>query len=448
MLLEALARTAEPQRAFSAFDRFLAELPAGVQLFSLLRSNPSLLRLIADIMGSAPRLAQILSRRTRVLDAVLDPGFFGAEPTEKALADHVHHELDGARDYQDRLDRARIVGSEQAFLIGVRVLSGTIGPAVAGDRYARLAEVLVQEMAKTVEGEFVRVHGQMAGGSAAVLAMGKLGGREMAANSDLDLIVVYDYEGEDAFSLGRRPLPGQQYYIRYTQRLISAISAPTSEGRLYEVDMRLRPSGNAGPVASRLRTFDDYQRSAAWTWEHMALTRARVLSGTPALRQRIETIVHEVLTRKRDRNLLAADVREMRTRIAAEKGTTDIWDLKQVRGGLVDLEFMVQFLQLAHAHELPSVLAQNTGEALDRLAAAGVLNGEQSEVLLPAFRLYQALSQIIRLCLDGPFVPANAPSGLKSLLARAAEVPDFALVAAALVETETRVAALFDAIIR
>ncbi len=447
LLIDALARTSDPDQAFLSFDRFLAQLPSGVQLFSLLRANPSLLRLVADIMGSAPRLARIMSRRRRVLDAVLDPGFFGSLPDTNALARIVDAEIDATADHQEALDRARIVGSEQAFLIGVRVLSGTITAAQAGGAYAALAEHLIAALQRKVELELVAQSGHVAGGAACVVAMGKLGGREMTAASDLDLILVYDFDEAHTQSDGARPLAPSQYYARLTQRLISALSAPTAEGLLYEVDMRLRPSGQKGPVATQLSSFEHYQEHSAWTWEHMALTRARVISGPEWLRERVEAAIRHALVRPRERTKLVTDVRDMRALIAKEKGTDDIWELKQVRGGLVDLEFIAQFLQLAHADTHPEILDQNTIGALRKLAAAGLLSAPHADVLIPAAILVHNLTEVLRLCLDGPFDPAKAPDGVKELLTRAGEVPDFIRLEAALRTTLTEVAALFDEII-
>ena len=448
VLLETLAKTPEPNVTLAAFDRFLSELPGSVQLFSLLRSNPGLLQLIAGIMGTAPRLARILSRRARLLDAVLDPGFFGREQTREALAEQVDGALEGLRDYQDVLDGCRVVGNEQAFLIGVRVLSGTISARRAGRLYAMLAEALIGRLHTAAEQEIAAVHGRMRGGASAVIAMGKLGGEEMAPNSDLDLIVLYDYEEDAPQSVGGKPLPGPQYYSRLTQKLVSAITSPTAEGRLYEVDMRLRPSGNKGPVASRLDGFIEYQNEAAWTWEHMALTRARVITGSPPLRHAIEAAIGAVLTRPRDAAKLAADVRDMRQRIEGEKKAKSPWDLKQSRGGIVDLEFIAQFLQLKHAHKHPEVLHQNTQSALWKLHEAGVLSRERVDGLLQAALLYVALSQIQRLCMEGPFDPDKAPAGLKQLLARAADMPDFSRLEGVLVETEASVAALYEQIVQ
>jgi glutamate-ammonia-ligase adenylyltransferase len=282
----------------------------------------------------------------------------------------------------------------------------------------------------------------------AVLAMGKLGGREMTAASDLDLIVVYDFDTEAAMSDGLKPLSPTHYYTRLTQRLISALSAQTAEGNLYEVDMRLRPSGQKGPVATQLTGFVHYQQHDAWTWEHLALTRARVVSGPPALRAAVEQAIRSTLTRARDAGRTAADVRDMRALMEKEKGTRDIWELKQVRGGLVDLEFIAQYLQLVHGHARPEVLSPNTVNALASLDAAGVLPPRAADVLLPAARLFGNLTQVLRLCLDGPFAPEKAADGLKALLARAGEAPDFARLEADLAACQAAVAELFSEIVR
>jgi [glutamine synthetase] adenylyltransferase / [glutamine synthetase]-adenylyl-L-tyrosine phosphorylase len=446
VLVEALAKTANPDSALIGFDGFLSQVPSGVQLFSLLKQKPALLELIAAIMGTAPRLARILSKRRRVLDAVLDPGFFGSLAGRGQLEAMIATELEEVPDLEGALDAARLLASEQQFLIGVRVLTGTISAAQAGGAYALLAECLIAAMQARVEREMVRAHGHVPGGATAVIAMGKLGGREMTAASDLDLIVVYDFDATAVLSSGVKPLAPIHYYTRFTQRLISAFSAPTAEGILYPVDMRLRPSGQKGPVATQFSGFAHYQTSEAWTWEHMALTRARVVSGPPALRRGVAGAIRDVLLKPRDPAKTAADVRAMRARIAKEKGTRDPWELKQVRGGLVDLEFIAQYLQLVHAAH-PHILSQNTVEALEKMAEAGILDPAARDVLLPAARLLNNLTQVLRLCLDDPFDPAKAPQGLRSLLARAGNAPGFAQLEAELVAREAEVAALFEGLI-
>ncbi len=447
LLIEQLSETADPDRALVTFDRFLSELPAGIQLFSLLNQHPRLLRLLSDIMGTAPRLASILSRRRRLLDAVIDPSTFDPEALTENLDCVVAAEIGRATDFQEVLDRSRIVGSEQAFLIGVRVLSGSIGAQRAGAAYARLAERMIDALTIEAEKDLGIRHGSVPGGETAVVAMGKLGGVEMTAASDLDLIVVYDYPEGVMQSDGQRPIDCSTYYTRFTQRLINALTAPTVEGALYEVDLRLRPSGNQGPVATRLQSFIDYQADKAWTWEHMALTRARVVSGPESFRTSVEAAIHQALIQPRERAKLAADVLEMRARIEKDKGTDDIWDLKMVRGGLVDLEFIAQYLQLLHAAEIPDVLATNTVEAFGNLKQANVLASEDAELLTAAALKIQNLTQVLRLCLAGPMQSEKCPKGLLEMLARAGDAPNFKILETELKQTLKATHQAFDRLV-
>jgi glutamate-ammonia-ligase adenylyltransferase len=443
VLIPHFARSANPNAAVLAFDRFLATLHAPGRLFSLLRQNPDLVSLLALVLGTAPRLADSLAHLPQVMDAVIDPSFFGALPEEAELTAGLDRSLGQAAGYEDFLDRIRVFAQEHHFLIGTRILSGTVSAEQAGEAFARLADVLVRSLHRWVEGDFIKLHGRLAGEEAAVLALGRLGGREMTATSDLDLIVVYDFDEEHPESEGPRRLHGSQYFTRLTQRLISALTAQTNYGVLYHVDMRLRPSGRSGPLATRLAGFADYQETEAWTWEHMALTRARVVSASPAFAARVEAVIRNVLTRPRDVKSAAGDVVEMRGAIAQEKGDGNRWDLKYAAGGLVDLEFIAQYLQLVHAAALPDILDTSTTRVLDKAWRLGLLAPEHAEVLRPAVRLYHDLTQILRLCLPGPFDPKTAAPGLIGLLTRAADVPDFATLDAFVAETQAKVRATF-----
>jgi len=450
-LIEALSQTADPGQALANFDRFLADLPSGIQLFALLRTKPGLLQLLADIMGSAPRLARILSRRRRLFDAVLDPSAFGTLPTsavyDRLLSDGVPRDTD----FETVLDAARIVGSEQAFLIGVRTLAGTLPPGDAGAAYAALADSVIAALHTRIAEDMEQVHGRFPDSGAVVVAMGKLGGREMTATSDLDLIVIYDAPAAaltgEQLSDGAKPLAAPVYYARLTQRLVAALSAPTTEGTLYAVDLRLRPSGQKGPLATSLPSFVAYQAAEAWTWEHMALTRARVISGPPALRVRVEAAISETLRRPRDAAKISSDVREMRTRMVKERSSADIWDLKYVRGGVVDVEFIIQYLQLVHASAHPAVLTSNTRSAVCELAAAGLVTAPDADALRAAIRLYANLVGLLRLMSDGPFHAVSAPQGLKQRLTLLAGQPDFSSLESHIRETLDRMHGLFDRIV-
>ncbi len=446
-LLDALSRSGDADLGLRAFDRLLTRHSQPIELLAILRTHPDLLELISQVLGSAPRLADLLGRRAHVLDALLEPAFFGELPSDADLAARIRETLSLAVDAEDVLDRARIFGQEQLFLTGVRVLAGTVSAEAAGQAFARLAEQLIKALYQAVNDWIVAAHGSIPGMRTAVIAMGKLGGREMTAGSDLDLILLYDHDPSENASDGPRPLTGSHYFSRMTQRLISALSAPTSEGVLFEVDLRLRPSGRSGPVATHIDGFRAYQTKEAWTWEHMALTRARVIAATPGFEADVSEAIRRVLTARRPAKATLADIVDMRRAIAEDKGDGDRWDLKYVRGGLIDIEFVAQALQLVHGARHPDILDTNTIRVLDKAAAAGLLKPSEGDALRSACRFYQRLTQILRLCLVDVFDPKTAAPGLKRLLARAGELPDFATVDAHLAEVQKQVRKAFEAIV-
>jgi glutamate-ammonia-ligase adenylyltransferase len=314
-LLRRLAALDRPEEALARLDGFLAGLPAGVQLFSLFEANPQLIDLFLDIASTAPGLAAYLSRNSQVFDAVIGGDFFSPWPGRAALEEDLARRLGGTPDYERRLDAARRWQKEWHFRIGVHHLRGLIHGDEAAREYADLAGAVLTNVWDAVVAEFARRHGPPPGRGAAVLGMGSIGDERLTATSDLDLIVIYDPADAEA-SKGPRPLPSRTYYARLTQALVTALAAQMSEGRLYEADMRLRPSGRQGPVATSIASFETYQREEAWTWEHLALTRARPVAGDPALRDRIESFRRGILAAPRDRARILADTAEMRARLA------------------------------------------------------------------------------------------------------------------------------------
>jgi glutamate-ammonia-ligase adenylyltransferase len=442
-----VVRSENPDAALAALDRFLSALQGGASLFVQLRQNPDFVVLLATILSVAPRLGDILAQQPSVMDSLLEPAFFGALPNSEQLEQAFHKTLAQAETFEDLLDRARLFGREHMFLIGVRIISRTVSAAQAGATFAALADVLIRALRRAVEERFVGDHGRLPGQEVAVLALGKLGGQEMTAGSDLDLMVMYDFDTSQLDSDGRRPLAGSQYFARLTQRLINALTVQTNYGPLYHVDMRLRPSGNSGPLATALAAFELYQREDAWTWEHMALTRARVISSTPAFAARIDTLIRDVLCRPRDVAQTAADIVEMRKAVATERGDGERWNVKDVAGGLLDIEFTAQYLQLVHAAAHPGLLDTNTLHALEKAAAVSVLAADNAELLIDAARLYHAITQILRLCVSGDFDPSKASVGLLQLLARAADLPDFATLEQHLIDTQRRVRACCERIL-
>jgi [glutamine synthetase] adenylyltransferase / [glutamine synthetase]-adenylyl-L-tyrosine phosphorylase len=438
-LLKALGQTPDPDQAFARFDQFLKGLPAGVQFFSLLQARPEILDLLAQALGTAPRLAGYLARNPGALESLAAMDGRSGVPEPEEMKAEIATAVGAARHFEEALDSARRAARECDFLISLDVLKGALRAEEAGAAFAGLAEAVIAALYEPVRADLARRHGQVPGGEMAVVAMGKLGGREMTASSDLDLIFIYDHPDDVASSGGAAPLSPNHYFARLSQRLISALTAPTAEGKLYDVDMRLRPSGNAGPIATRLDGFAAYHRERAWIWEHMALTRARVVAGPEGLAARICETVCAILRTPRDAAEVKAAVTDMRARLLREYRPSGRWALKEVRGGIVDLEFIVQGLQLCHAASHPSVLDTNTQRALVSLTDAGVLDRAVGRELMDAWRLYQNLTQILAVAVSGTLSPETAPLSLRQSLAHAAGVATFEELDARLAATQDMV---------
>ncbi len=425
-LLRIFGAAPHPDEALRRFDQFLSRLPGGAQLFSLFQANPGLLALVADVMAGAPRLAEQLARRPALLDAVLTREFFSPLPEQPALAADLGRVLAGATDFADMLDALRRWAGERRFQVGVQLLRRGLDGGTAGKALADIAETALAALVPAVEAEFARRHGRVPGGAFAVVGMGRLGSREMTLASDLDLIVIYNAAPDATASDGAQPLPTSAYYARLSQRLIGAITAPTAEGPLYPVDMRLRPSGSSGPIASSLGSFERYQRESAWTWEHMALTRARTVAGDAALRRRVENTIAAVLRSPRDPLRLVADVADMRRRIAGESPRPSPWDLRNRRGGLIDLEFIVQYLMLREASAAPQVLHRATVDALQALGLEGALPPAAERELSAAAALLRHVQALLTLIGENAARDDAFPEPDAATLARCAGAVDFA----------------------
>jgi glutamate-ammonia-ligase adenylyltransferase len=449
-LLRSLAGTASPDQAFLRFDKFLANLPAGIQLFSMFHSNPHLLELVSEIMGEAPKLAEHLSQNPSVLDSVLDPGFFDKPPSADILHQELNTVLQRSEFVEDTLDLTRRWAHDHWFQIGVQLLRGHQGPEAAARALSNIAECSVDLMHSKMFDEFCRAHGTVENAEMIILALGKLGGREMTPTSDLDMIFIYSVPSAVKSSDGPKPLSLTQYFARLSQRVINSISAQTSEGRLFEVDMRLRPSGNAGPIASSLHAFTQYHNELSWTWEHMAMTRARVISGPPKLRKHVQKIITDVLTRPRDLNKLLADVASMRNRINDKRHTENFLSVKHLRGGLVDIEFISQFLQLKYANKYPSILSANTKTALENLMSQKLLSDADGKVLIGALGLLQNIQVLMRLTIDEAAEKEQdheIPNGLQEDLAKVGQVNNFTTLLKKIATTATAVLEIFERLI-
>jgi [glutamine synthetase] adenylyltransferase / [glutamine synthetase]-adenylyl-L-tyrosine phosphorylase len=440
-LLEACHATGNADDAFRRFGDFFASLSSSVGVQSLFLAQPRLLELVVRVMAYAPKLATTLAKRPGALDALLDPSFFGTveiSPNETAAWSDLA--------FEDAMDMARRFHREQSFLIGVQVMGGATTAAQAGAAFADLADAVMAGLAPTALAEAVRIGGAFPG-ETAVVALGKYGSREMSAGSDLDLMTVYRAALPDATS-ALKGWAAETFYGRFTQRLVAALSIPTAEGELYAVDLQLRPSGTKGPVAVSFQALQDYYAGEAETWELLALTRARVAwSSSAAFGAQVESAITTALRRPRLVAQTAKDVREMRALMERERPPFGFWDMKLGEGGLVDIEFTAQFLQIVHAGQ-GGPLAQNTAIALEAFQSAGLADPSTIANLLGAWRLQQNLTELLQLALDDRTDPEFEPTAFHALLARAGNAKDFKALKTILTAARTAARAAYDATVR
>ncbi len=391
MLMARLGQAAQPVEALRAFDGFLAGLPAGVQLFSLFQANPHLMELAVDIVSISPRLADYLARNASVFDAVIAGDFFGPWPGAAALEQALTDRLAAESDYESQLDTARRWVKEWHFRVGVHFLRGLITAEDAATHYAELASACLRALWPLVQSHFAKRHGPPPGDGAVILGMGSLGTGNLTAASDLDLIVIYEAGGQEA-SLGAKPLPSRTYYARLTQALITALSAAMAQGRLYEVDMRLRPSGNSGPVATSFAAFETYQQEEAWLWEHLALTRARVIAGPEPLAAQVEDLRKRIIAQPRSALTVRSDLAAMRARIQAAKGPAGPWEAKLGYGRMQEIELVAQAgLLLTHDPR------RDVAPGLENCVAAGLLDAANVGDCLRAYKILFDMQMVARL---------------------------------------------------
>ncbi|HZV18277.1 MAG TPA: bifunctional [glutamine synthetase] adenylyltransferase/[glutamine synthetase]-adenylyl-L-tyrosine phosphorylase [Sphingobium sp.] len=367
-LMREIARAPAPINALNRLDQVIAGLPSAVNLLRLLVARPALAETLVLILAHTPVLAEALGRRPALFDGLIDQSALDLPPSVPDLVADMRRR-DTSEDFQGRLDHVRHIVGERRFALGVQILSGEVDPVEVGKGYARVAEAAVEVLASAAVAEFEAAHGRVPGSELVILALGRFGGELLTHASDLDLIFLFtgDFEAE---SDGRRPLGGTLYFNRLAQRVVNALSVPTAAGALYEVDTRLRPSGNQGPLAVSFESFARYQAEAAWTWEHLALTRARPVFGSPEARAALDAIIMTTLTAPRDPQALLAEAVKMRRDIAAHKPPAGPLDVKLVPGGLIDLEFLIHVTQLTHR----TGFSPNLNHALDALVHEGLLD--------------------------------------------------------------------------
>ena len=397
-IMAALAQAPDSDRAIARFDNMIEAMPSAINVFRLLEARPGLLQLVGDILSYAPTLADDLGRQSRYLDALIDTSAMHLPGDVAALQDAMQRRI-GDADYQSTLDIVRDYVGEKRFALGVQLIEGRSDALDIARSYAHLAEASLQTLTAATVAEFEKAHGKIARSELIILALGRLGGEALTHASDLDLILLFNGD-HLAESDGPRVLGATQYFNRLAQRVIAAMSVATASGALYEVDTRLRPSGADGLLCASVKSFAQYQRDDAWTWEHMALTRARVLFGSADARRAVAEIVWDVLNTPRDSVRLHTDIATMRKDMAAHKPPKGPLDVKLLPGGLVDMEFIIHALQLqTHAGIKPQL-----GPAIDALVVAGHLPAEFAK----AFALMSRLLVMIRLIAPDCVTPPEA----------------------------------------
>jgi [glutamine synthetase] adenylyltransferase / [glutamine synthetase]-adenylyl-L-tyrosine phosphorylase len=418
-ILKAFGSHVDPDGSFLKFDDFLSKLPSGVQLFSFINAHPWLLELLAQIMGIAPDLANQLARRPLLLDSVLNNDVFQHNSYYEVLEQNLNDQLALARDFQDVLDITRKWANECKFQVGIQILRGVEDVISCGQTLTYIADITLLAMFKQVKKEFALKHGVVEKSALSMLAMGKLGGYELTTTSDVDMILIYDSDDNTRLSTGPKQLSVNHYFARLSQNFINSITALTAEGRLYEIDMRLRPSGSKGPLAVSLQSFSDYQKGQAWIWEHMALTRGRVLGAPERLKDKIKQEIHSILTYQgRDQDILLVEVEKMRRRLTDEFPTQNIWSIKHIRGGIIDIEFICQYLILKHGPEFPTLLEKNTLLQIKKLKEIGILASEKALQLYDACYTLQTVQVLLRLCLGDSSKDDIKPPALLIALAK------------------------------
>ncbi len=446
IILNTFSKTDNPDLTLIGFNEFLKRLPSGIQLFSLFNTNPGLLGLIATIMGTAPKLAETLQRYPILLDAVLTDDFFQPLPPPACLSQEFEKEIDlKSRDYQDTLDIVRRLVNDRLFKIGVQILKKDLKPEAAGEPLSNLCDTALKTLFTAVKEEFAKNHGHLLDGNFAVVALGKLGGREITINSDIDLFFVY--QGNTSHSSGQRSLPKISYFNRLSQRYISALTVSTVEGPLFDLDLRLRPSGEAGPIATSFSSLSKYFHNDAWVWEKMALTRARVVFAEGSFRGTLENLICSLLRHPPDKKALLKGAAEMRFKLLQRHPSTQLWDIKHMRGGFVDIEFIAQYLQLLHAYENPTILSTNTAEGLNRLSANGLIENGKAKILIDAMILWHKIQGILRLCARKQFIEDLSTEGLQNLLTITSGMDSFSTLKSEVNETARNSHSIFQEII-
>lgn len=446
-LLEALGGTTDPDAALEKLDRAFGTMRASAELLTILQSHDRLRLLFADLLGTAPRLADTVAASPHVLDAIIDPAFTAPTSDEKEIEEQLRLLVGHPANYEDFLDRIRDAARQMKFVTGARMLSGVLSPEQTGRVYSAIAQAAVRCCFDYTRREFEVEHGRIPGSRVAILGLGRLGTHELTASSDLDLIVIYDFDERQRESDGAKSLDAVVYHARLTQRLIASLTVPTRRGKLYEADLRLRPHGGKGSVAVQFNGFLSYQKIEAELWEHMALSRTRVIAGDAEFMVTVSDTLKLLAAEPRDAGSVFREVRSMRNLIAREKGDSDPWDMKLAAGGLTDLDFIAQAFILSYGHAYPELIGKRADSVFAASAASGLLEESDARFLTDAHRLFGDILQWQRLTIEEHFSSKTVPQSIFRRLAAVAGLPNEKILLAHLNDLCKRVREIYDRVL-
>ncbi|QKT03233.1 bifunctional [glutamate--ammonia ligase]-adenylyl-L-tyrosine phosphorylase/[glutamate--ammonia-ligase] adenylyltransferase [Ectothiorhodospiraceae bacterium 2226] len=431
LLIGAVGQAEEPDRTLGRVVHLIEVIAQRTAYLALLVENPMALSQLVRLCSASSWVTSLLAQHPLLLDELLDPRALYAPPDKAAMAAELRARLArlDPEDLEQRMDALRHFKQAQTLRVAAADVAAAMPLMVVSDHLTWLAEVVLDEVLELAWGHLVARHGRpvcSADGTVcdkgfAIVAYGKLGGIELGYGSDLDVVFVHGGDDDARLTEGDRPIPNAQFFARLGQRIIHLLTAHTAAGVLYEVDLRLRPSGASGLLVTGLDALAEYQRSEAWTWEHQALVRARVVAGDPLIADGFGKVRAEVLSRARDAAALREDVRAMRARMreALAAPAAAGFDLKQGAGGIADIEFMVQYGVLSWAHKHPALLRYTDNiRLLAGFAEAGLLPPEQAQLLSDAYRTFRA--RLHRLTLQGlpPVVPADEYAAEREAVSR------------------------------
>ncbi len=430
LLLGAAGQSEHPDAALKRLLALVEAVARRTSYLSLLVENPMALSQLVRLCGASSWIAALLSRYPQLLDELLDPRALYAPPRRDELANELRQRLlqCGPDDLEQQMETLRHFKQAKVLRVAAADIMEAVPLMVVSDHLTEIAEVVLGASLDLAWRHLIERHGRPWCGDArvcdtgfAVIGYGKLGGIELGYGSDLDIVFLHSSDSQGRSTNGAKPLDNAVFYARLGQRIIHILHTRTPAGILYEVDTRLRPSGASGLLVSSVAAFSEYQAGQAWTWEHQALVRARAVAGDPAVIESFEKIRREALSRQRDLAELRREVREMRERMRAglSKAREGQFDLKQDRGGMADIEFMVQYGVLAWAHDHPALLEYTDNiRLLQTFADKGLLPEPDVVLLSDAYRAYRARGHRLTLQDQPAIVDAGEFTDYRAQVAR------------------------------